>query len=81
MLEEQEQAPKIYIARFDNLRVKGADGDMVNKRNPLVGVVPVGAYLVQINEEPTTRCSLEEVTRVIQRSGAEGPRRTLKFRF
>jgi hypothetical protein len=81
VLEEQQQAPRIYIARFDELRVKGPDGSQVVKKNPLVGVIPVGAYLVQINDKPTTRLSLKEVTSIIQQSGNEGPRRVLKFRF
>jgi len=81
VLEEQQQAPRIYIARFDDLEVKGPDGAQLIKKNPLVGVVPVGAYLVQINDELTTRCSLQEVTAIIKQSGTEGPRRVLKFRF
>ena len=52
--------------------------DAARAKGISIGLTAHDASAVQINEEPTTRCSLEEVTRVIQRSGAEGPRRTLK---
>jgi hypothetical protein len=83
VLEEQPQAPRIYIVRFEQItRGKGkgaAGGGQVSKRNPIEGLVPIGAYLVQVNGKQTTRLSLEEVTRIIQQS--DGSHHTLKFRY